>query len=142
MANKTLRKERIRKNDIIKQVKIILDKNAFNGPFQCHNKTTVEIIKTMKLIGLELNYGVWGCIKCKKEYLDLDQSKRLERIWAIEKLVNSKGIEIERVINFDGQTYFLRFPKDITKNWKRESKAEIIVLSPDEFFVKIVPNSI
>ena len=77
---------RINEKDIIREVKFTVAKNAFEGPFNCHNK---------------------------------------------------KIIEIERKINFDGKTFFLRFPKEITKNWHKGSTADIKVLGTDEFLVKV-----
>ena len=128
---------KITEKDIIGEVKFKVAKDAFRGPFKCHNLDTVKQNKTMQLKGLTMNYEVWQCSKCKEEYLDSHQAKKLERIWAIEKFLNNKSIEIERSINFDGKSFFLRFPKDLTKNWHKGSKADIIMINNEEFFVKV-----
>ena len=56
----------------------------------------------------------------------------------MKRLLNKKIIEIERAVNFDGKTFFLRFSKEITKNRQyKDITADIKVLSCDEFFVKV-----
>jgi len=42
----------------------------------------------------EFTHNVWQCKTCKKEYVDLEQAKRYEKI--------------ERNMNYDGKTYFFR----------------------------------
>ena len=128
---------RINEKDIIREVKFTVAKNAFEGPFNCHNKKTIEVTKKMKLGNMDINYEVWKCTKCKEEYVNGKQAGKLETIWSIQKLLNKKIIEIERKINFDGKTFFLRFPKEITKNWHKGSTADIKILGSDEFLVKV-----
>lgn len=128
---------KITEKDIIREVKVNVAKDAFDGPFKCHNKTTISISKKMKLGNMFVTYEVWVCPKCKEEYVDSKQAEKLETIWSMKKLLNKKVIEIERKVNFDGKVFFLRFPKEITKNWHKGITADIKILASDEFFVKI-----
>ncbi len=139
MANKTLQKEKMKitEKDIIGEVKFKVAKDAFQGPFKCHGINTIIANKKMKLENMDINYEVWECPKCKEEYVDSKQAEKLETIWSMKKILNKKVIEIERAINFDGKVFFLRFPKEITKNWRKGSTADIKVLTSDEFFVKV-----
>ncbi len=129
--------EDVKEEDIIGEVKFKVDKNAFKGPFTCHGKRTINKYKTKKIGGLDFSYEVWQCQKCKEEYVDSKQSKKLEKIWLIEKMLEDKAVEIHRAVNFDGKTYFLRFPKDVTKKWHKGITADIKLLSSDEFLVKV-----
>ena len=55
----------------------------------------------------------------------------------IERILNDKLISIERNVNYDGKTFFIRFPVEITKNWHKGIHADIKVLNPEEFFIKV-----
>jgi len=125
--------------DLVEEVEFEIDKKAFDGPFRCCGIETKKIKKKISIKGIELNYEVWVCSKCKKEYLDNEQARRLEKIWVIEKILNEKLISVERNVNFDGKTFFVRFPIEMTKTWHKGLHADIKYLNPDEFFVKIKP---
>ncbi len=145
MANKIIQKEEkmrdeineIREDDILEEVEFEIDKDAFKGPFRCCGTETEKIRKKISIKGIELSYESWTCHKCDREYLDSEQAKRLEKIWMIEKILNEKLISVERNVNFDGKTFFVRFPVEMTKTWHKGLHADIKYLSPDEFFVKI-----
>ncbi|MEK6952171.1 MAG: hypothetical protein AABX29_04085 [Nanoarchaeota archaeon] len=130
-------KNNIKEEDLIEEVKFEIDKNAFKGPFICCNNETRRINKRISINGIDFNYEVWKCFKCKKEFLDTKQAQRLEKIWMIEKILNEKLISIERNVNYDGKTFFVRFPMEITKRWHKGAHANITLLSPEEFFIKI-----
>lgn len=130
--------EGTKEEDLIKEVKFEIDKDAFKGPFVCHNSETKKIKKIISINGFDFKYEAWHCNKCKKDFLDTDQAKRLENIWTIEKILDNKLISIERNVNFDGKTFFVRFPVEITKKWHKGVRADIKLLSPEEFFVKII----
>ena len=141
MANTTIQKKEVTKmikeEDLVEEVQFEIDKDAFKGPFTCCNKETKKVNKKMNVRGLEFSYESWQCVKCKKEFLDTDQASRLEKIWMIEKLLDDKLISIERNVNFDGKTYFVRFPTEFTKHWHKGAHADIKVLSRDEYLVKV-----
>jgi len=127
MANKTLQGEKM---------KFQVDKNAFKGPFRCHG-TTILKDKEISVDGNTFSYKVWQCPKCKKEFLDTKQAKRMEMIWNIQKLLEDKAIALKRAINHDGKMYFLRFPKEITKTWKNPKEAEIKIIDEKRFIVEV-----
>ena len=55
----------------------------------------------------------------------------------LKKLFDEALITVERNVNFDGKTFFVRFPKEITQKWDKGSHAHIKVLGPSEYLVKI-----
>jgi|SRR3989344_4612902 len=130
-------KDDIKEEDLVEEVEFKVDKDAFKGPFTCCNIKTKKIKKKMSVKGMDFDYEVWKCYKCKKEFLDSEQAERLEKIWMIEKILNEKLISIERNVNYDGKTFFVRFPMEITKGWHKGAHADIKLLSPEEFFIKI-----
>lgn len=128
---------RVTEKDIIGEVKFNIARDAFEKPVFCHGRKAIEIIKKMRLGSAIFNYEVWKCPKCKEEYLDSKQAEKFDTLLSMKKMLNKRVIEIERAVNFDGKTFFLRFPKEITKNWHKGITADIKVLSSDEFFVKV-----
>lgn len=127
----------IKPEDVLEEVKFTIDKNAFKGPFRCCGLLTKRVAKKTRWRGLSFNYEVWECEKCGEEYLDIKQAKHFEKFWILKMLLEDNAISMDRKVNFDGKTYFIRFPKDITKSWSRKSKAEINVISPQSFLVEI-----
>ncbi len=61
----------------------------------------------------------------------MEQAKRYEKFLIIKKLMDDKLIRIERNMNYDGKTYFFRFPKELTGDWNKGSLADIKLLSPE-----------
>ncbi len=141
MANKALQKEKKMKNprkpNLIKEGSFEIDKNAFKGPFQCHGKLTIQIKKNAAMKGINFDYEAWQCSKCGKDYLDSKQAEKLERIWTIEKLLDEKLISVERAVNYDGRTFFVRFPAELTRKWRKGANASITLINPEEFLIKI-----
>lgn len=121
----------IRDEDLGKEVKFKIDKNSFKGIFTCHGKKNDLVNKKVSYGDIEFTYPAWQCKKCKKEYLDFEQAKRYEKFLIIKKLLVDKLITIERNINYDGKTYFFRFPKELTRDWNKNSLADIKLLSPE-----------
>jgi hypothetical protein len=142
MKESNMKKHKIRQQDIIEEVSFEIDKKAFERPFSCCNDKTKKAQKKISYHGLDFSYEVWKCSKCKKEYLDTKQAKHLEQFWTFQKMLEGNIITIERKMNFDGKTYFFRFPKELTKEWGRQRVADIKLLSPDRFLVEVRGDSI
>ena len=142
MANKTLQEENIdlediKEEDLLEQVEVTIAKDAFKGPFTCCGKETTKEQKVFMMKGIEFAYEVWHCSQCKKDYLDDEQGKRFDKLLQIQKLLDEKLMTVERSVNFDGKTFFVRFPKEITQTWEKGSHAHIKVLGPSEYLVKV-----
>ncbi len=129
MAKKALQDE--------KMVKFEVDKDAFKGPFKCHGVMCKLACKKMDVLGNTFSYSAWKCQKCGKEYLDSSQAKRMEIIWAFEKLISDDALCMERSLNYDGKMFFLRFPKELTKNWHNIGNACITVIDTKRFIVEV-----
>ncbi len=129
--------EDVQEEDMLEQVEITIDKNAFQGPFPCCGKETTKEKKIFALKGLEFTYEVWHCNHCKKDYLDDLQGRRFDKLLLIQRLFDDDLITLERSVNFDGKTFFVRFPKEITQKWVKKSHAHIKVLGPSEYLIKV-----
>ena len=118
----------IKDEEFGEEVKFEIDKDAFKGPFTCHGTKTILIEKKTSYGDLDFTYNVW---KCKKEYLDFEQAKRYEKFLIMKKLLEDELITIERNMNFDGKTFFFRFPKELTNNLHKKDLVDIKLLSTD-----------
>ena len=121
----------IKEEDLKEEVKFKIGKDAFKGPFTCHNKKTVLRDKRISFGDIEFRYKVWQCKVCKKDYVDFEQAKRYEKFLIMKKLLEEKLITIERNMNYDGKTFFFRFPKELTNNLHKEDLVDIKLLSTD-----------
>ena len=121
----------IKEEDIGEEVHFDIDKNAFKGPFIYHSKKTILEDKKTSFNGIEFTYSAWKCKKCGKEYLDSEQGRRFEKFLIMKKLLQDNLITIERNMNYDGKTFFFRFPKELTNNLHKEDLVDIKLLSTD-----------
>ena len=139
MKRRIQEEDDIKEEDIIEEVHFEIDKNAFKGPFTCCGRKTKKVTKKTSYAGLGITYWAWKCAKCGKEYLETDQSKKLQKIWTLQMLMEERAPTMERNLNFDGKTYFVRFPKDLTANWakQKKEKARLTMLSPDRYLVEV-----
>lgn len=124
---------------VMEDVKFEIDKDAFKGPFICHNKKTVLAGKKASYKGLEATYSVWKCRKCKKEYLDSDQGRIYEKFLIMRQLLDDP-ITMKGAIDFDGKAYVFRFPKELNKSLHKGDLVKIKPLSQsgDLFLVEVM----
>ena len=128
MAKKTLRFE---------EVKFEIAPDAFVGPYTCHKKKTILRNREVMVGSIPVSAQVWMCAVCKKEYIDFDQAKKWEAIWTVEMLLKKKHVSMKRSLNYDGKMFFLRIPKEVTKDWKKGQTADITFLSNKKFLVEV-----
>ena len=124
--------------DFEEEIKVEIDNSAFKSEdlhcSNCNKKMSkVDLNIDIPNTSLTLNLIAFRCRECSKEYLNGDQAEKLDRALAIAKAIERKGIIYERAGNFDGSNVFVRFPAQMIKG--NNTKAEIIPLSPTEFFV-------
>lgn len=132
----------IKEEDLIEEVEDFdIDKSAFEGPLNCAEcKTKMKKIKTSMWLAdaaITIHFSAWKCPKCEAEMLDFKQAKKLDNLLNIEHALLQKGLSFERVVNFDGQSFFVRFPAEISKGWTANLKADIKPLSGTDFLVKV-----
>ena len=91
---------------------------------------TVKLLEEKKISygDLDFTYNIW---QCKKEYLDFEQARKYEKFLIMKKVLQDKLITIERSMNYDGKTFFFRFPKELTGNLHKEDLVDIKLLSTD-----------
>lgn len=134
-------KEDLKQEDLDREVKVKIDKDAFKGPLKCNNcNVKMTLLKTSMDLpdaDITLHFQVYRCSKCNREYLSGDQAKKLDKLLEFENVIKDKTLKFERVLNFDGQSFFVRFPNELTKTWTKDLKTEIKALSSTDFFIHI-----
>lgn len=137
--------DELKTEDFEEEVNFEIDKKAFEAKeLYCENcdnkmnKVSVEI--DIPETYLTAHLDAFRCNKCKKEFLNGEQASKLDRALAVSKAINKKGFVYERSGNFDGSNLFVRFPAHMIKG--ENIKAEIMPISPTEFFVNFKKQDI
>lgn len=151
MANRLIQKEEkikmdyedLRPEDIEDEdIKIEIDKDAFKGPLICTkcNRKMNKVITDFDLPGGEitLHLEVYRCEKCNREYLSGDQAEKFDNMLIlIDAIRHRSKFKFERAANYDGKNWFIRFPRDITKNWDKNKITDIIPITNQDFFIHV-----
>ena len=118
-------------DDLKEEMEFPIGKDSFKGPFTCHRRKTKKTKKTVSYGDITFTYDVWQCSKCKKEFRDFEQAKQYEKFLMMRKLLDDRVITLERSMNYDGKTFFVRFPKEISKNFSKHDHIDMKLLSLD-----------
>jgi len=124
--------------DFEREVKVKIRKDAFRAKL-LHCSCGAKMKKTfidldIPNTDLTIHLEAFRCNKCKKEYLNGEQAKKLDRAVAIGNALSENGLSYERAGNFDGYNIFVRFPAQVL-TVQGKVKAEIRPISTTDFFV-------
>ena len=61
----------------------------------------------------------------------------MEDIWTVEKFLKDDVITMKRSLNYDGKMFFLRFPIELTKKWKKGQFVDITPIDSNRFIVEV-----
>ena len=116
-----------------------IDKEAF-APKTLHcSNCNIEMKKTEIEVQLDNNIFAklngFECHKCKKKYLGLEESKKLDKGMILSRALN-KPFKMTRKLSFDGDNYILRIPKEFTHNLINK-EIEIVPLGDKEFCASV-----
>ena len=81
--------------------------------------------------------GVFRCSKCNREYLDFEESKKLDKALQISRMMDNSSYKIKRSLSFDGDNYLFRIPVEMTRNTGKKKNVDMIPLSSKEFIIQI-----
>ena len=125
--------------DDLEDVKFKIDKTAFEPEALTCSKCKIKMKKTEIEVSLDGNIAVkalgFECPKCKKRYLGLGESKKLDKAMIISRMMRNE-FKMERSLSFDGDNFTFRVPKEFTHNVHRK-KVEITPLGAKQFCAKI-----
>ena len=125
--------------DRLEEVKFEIDKGAYNPKTVTCSRCNLKMQKAELDINLGSGIGIkvsgFECSKCKKKYLGLEQSRRLDKAMMINRILRD-DFKIERSLSFDGDNFTFRIPKEFTQNVKKR-KVEIMPLGSKKFCASI-----
>jgi len=135
--------ENLKPKDIEKKdINLNVGKEAFKGPAKCTNcRIKMKQINTdVALPGNDITVHIeaYQCPKCKKQRLTGDQAEKLDYFMSLtEALKNKARFKFRRAMNFDGHSWFVRFPNEVTRNWKKKIESDIIPLTNSDYLIRL-----
>ena len=134
------------KNEInleeLEAVNVRFAKDAFKAKSlhcgTCQRKTkrvSTEIIMPSGFVSIRLD--VWRCSKCKKEYLNFEEAKKLDRALIISRAMAPEAFSTKRALSFDGDNYIVRIPADVARNLGKKPHADLTPLSSRELLIHL-----
>ena len=146
MAKKTRRKinyENLKPGDLEdKEIKLKVSKKAFSRKLHCH-KCKIKMKKTqidmnIPEADITLHLDAYKCSKCGVERLSGDQAEKLDQLMTLIYAIKEKArFKFRRAMNFDGNSWFVRFPNELTHDWKKKIETDIVPLSSTDFLVHL-----
>ena len=125
--------------DKLEDANFTIEKEAFALKIvhcsSCKKKMKKHEIEIPLPDALSIRLNGFTCRKCNKQYLGLDEARKLDRALIISR-VFQKGFSMKRKLSFDGDNYTFRIPKEFTHDVNKR-EIEIIPLGTNEFCVTI-----
>jgi len=127
------------------EVKLEIEEKAFESPAFCTKcKKRMCIVETdFQMPGGELTLHITAskCQKCNKELLSAKQAEKMQELLLLISAMKDKSkVKFERAINYDGRSFFIRFPKEITESWSKNMITEIMPITNNELIIHVHKN--
>ena len=127
--------------DKLEEVKFKAAKDAGKPKTVTCSKCNIKMQKAELTIDLDSGIGIklvgFECSKCKKRYLGLDESKKLDKAMIMARLMNHDNYKIRKSLSFDGDNYIFRIPIDIARSLGKKPSADMVPLSSTDFFIHL-----
>ncbi len=139
--------EELKEDDLDnEEITLNIKEKAFEHPAMCVRckKKMKEIQTDFELPGgeLTLHLAASKCLSCGKETLTMKQAEKLQEMLLLIDAVKDKSrLKFERSINHDGKSFFIRFPKEITENWKKNMITEIMPINNNQIIIHVHSKS-
>lgn len=137
--------EDITESELVGETTIEVDEKAFERSPNCRkcHKKMKEVLTDFELPGgeLTLHLAAFKCEKCGKELLSGKQAQKFEEMLLLLDAVKDQSkVRFERAVNNDGKSFFIRFPKEITKDWTNDMVSEITPISKNGLIIHLHKN--
>ena len=126
----------------LKGAKFTFDKEAFKAKsLHCDNcnvemkQARIEMNLPDSFLSVKLN--VFRCAKCKKEYLNFEEARKLDRALLISRMTSYDGFKIRKSLSFDGDNYIFRIPVDVARSLGKHPHADMIPLSSRDLLIHL-----
>lgn len=114
--------------------------------FRAKSSYCSECKKKMNIVKIEMDFpnssmylkiDVFRCDICKKEYLNFEEAKKLDKALIISRLMNEDSYRIKKSLSFDGNNYIFRIPAGIAKNLGKNPNVEMVPISSKDLLIHI-----
>lgn len=124
------------------EIKVKIAKGAFKGPISCQRcKIKMKKIHSdMELPDgdITIHIEAYKCPKCGRERLSGDQAEKLDYFMAmVDAIKNRSKFKFSRAMNFDGHNWFVRFPNELTHDWKKKVETDIVPLTTSDYLIHL-----
>lgn len=125
-----------------KDIRIKISRKAFRGPIKCHRcKIKMKKVYTDMDIpngDITVHLVAYKCPRCGRESLNGDQAEKLDYFMSlVDALKNKSRFKFKRAMNFDGHNWFVRFPSELTQNWRKKIETDIIPLTSSNYLIRL-----
>ncbi|MBI4140400.1 hypothetical protein HY485_01040 [Candidatus Woesearchaeota archaeon] len=133
--------ENLNEADFGEEVHVDIKEEAFETArcTKCNRKMR-EIITDFELPGRELTLHISAskCQKCGKEMLNGRQAEKFQyMLLLIDAVKDNAKIKFERAMNYDGKSFFIRFPQELTAGWDKDMVTEIMPITNNELVIHV-----
>lgn len=135
--------EELKEEDIeAEDIKLDVSKSAFLRPLTCSDcKIKMKAVHTdfdLPDGSITIHLIAYRCPKCGQERLSGEQAIKFENLLlASNALRGQSKLSFERAMNFDGRSFFIRFPHEMTAGWNKNMLVEIAPIDKQDFFIRV-----
>lgn len=61
-------------------------------------------------------------------------------LFLLDAIKDKPRMKFERSVNYDGKSFFIRFPKELTENWNKKMITEIMLIANNELVIHVHKN--
>ena len=126
----------------LETVRFTFHKDAFRAKEMycdgCSKKMHLEqAVITLPDGFLSITLNVFKCSKCRKEYLNFEEARKLGHALALSRAMRQEGYKIRKSLSFDGDNYVFRIPADMARTLGKRPHADMIPLSSKDLLIHL-----
>lgn len=126
----------------LEDAKFTFGKEAFKAKSlycdECNSKMNQEVMEIeIPNSSLSIKLNAFRCIKCKKEYLNFEEAKKLDRVFILSRLMNAESYKIRKSLSFDGDNYIFRIPVTMARKLGKKPYADMVPLSSKDLLIHL-----
>ncbi len=129
----------------LEDAKFTFGKDAFKSKSlhcdSCNNIMNQEMIEIeIPNSSLSIKLNAFRCTRCKKEYLNFEEAKKLDRALILSRLMHNDSYKIKKPLSFDGDNYIFRIPVTMARKLGKKPSVEMTPLSSRDLLIHLDKN--
>lgn len=128
--------------ETLETVRFTFHKDAFRAKEMYCERCSRKMRLEQKIITLpdgfvSVRLNVFKCRKCRQEYLNFEEARKLGHALALSRAMRQEGYKIRKSLSFDGDNYVFRIPADMARTLGKHPHADMIPLSSKDFLIHL-----